>query len=75
MADDPIEGDLRVVMNDVGKLISDAINNHADKPMGFMLMTFDIGTGGRTSYISNVEREGVIEAMKEFLERQDGNTG
>lgn len=75
MPDDPIEEGLRVVMNDVAHLISAAIDKHADRPMGFMLLTFDFGEGGRTSYISNAEREDVIKAMQEWIGRQDGDTG
>lgn len=75
MADDPIPEDLRDVMKGIGTLISDAIERHADRPMGFVLLTFDFGEGGRTSYISNVVREDVIEAMKKFIERQDGDSG
>ncbi len=75
MPDDPIPPDLTGVMNDVAKLISRAIDKHADRPMGFVLLTFDFGEGGTTSYISNCEREGVIKAMQEFIGRQDGNSG
>ena len=75
MPDDPIPEDLRGVMNDVAHLIAGAIDRHADRPMGFALLTFDIGESGTTSYISNVEREGVIKAMQEFIGRHDGDSG
>jgi len=72
MPDDSIPEDLHGVMNNIAKMISGAIDKYADRPMGFALLTFDFGEGGRTSYISNVERESVIEALKEFIATQDG---
>lgn len=68
--DDPIPEDLRLVLNDIAGILNAAISEHAKRPMGFMLMTFDIGEKGTTSYISNVERDGVIKALEEFIGRQ-----
>jgi hypothetical protein len=38
--------------------------------MGFILLAFDIGDSGTTSYISNCEREDCIKIMEEFVEKQ-----
>lgn len=71
MPDDPIPEDIREVMNSIGRMIDSAIKQHADRPMGFMLMVFDFGEGGTTSYLSNVERESMITALNEFIQRQE----
>ena len=66
--DDPIPEDLRKLMNEIGVILEAAINKH--KPgQGFMLMIFDMGEGGTLSYISNAERDGVLDTLEEFLER------
>ena len=40
---------------------------------GFMLFIFSFGDGGATFYISNAQREDMIEAMKEWIERNEAN--
>lgn len=40
--------------------------------LGVTLFVFDIGQGGGMSYISNAQREGMVAAIDEFLERQRG---
>lgn len=76
MADNPIPEDIREVMQGIGRTLDDIINEQADRPMCFMLMVFDIGEGGTTSYISNGQREGIVKAMQEFIEKQDdGESG
>lgn len=71
MPDDPIPDDIFNVMQGLGRTLGEIINEKADHPMCFVLMVFDIGEGGRTSYISNGRREDIIEALKEFIARQD----
>ena len=41
---------------------------------GFMLFLFSFGEGGVNFYISNAQREDMIEAMKEWIERQEGES-
>ena len=67
--DDPIPENIRGVMNDIGHVLQDAINEHADRPMGFLLLVFDFGEGGTTSYISNAQRDDAMALLREFLER------
>lgn len=69
MSDAPIPDDIRGVMNGIGHMIDEAIEDHADRKMGFMLMVFDYGTGGRMSYISNSKREDILKALQEFIEK------
>jgi hypothetical protein len=68
--DDPIPEDLRQVMNELGRTLDEVIGKHADNPSCFMLMVFDIGEKGTTSYISNAQREDVIKLMQEFIDKQ-----
>lgn len=76
MPDDPIPDDIRGVMNGIGHLIDEAIGEHADRKMGFMLMVFDFGEGSRMSYISNAERGDILKALQEFIEKHpDADAG
>jgi len=70
MPDAPIPEDLRETMNDIGRTLDKTINAFVDRPMGFILLAFDIGDAGTTSYISNCDREDCVKLMKEFVEKQ-----
>ena len=37
---------------------------------GFALLIFSFGDGGSTFYISNAQRDDMVKAMHEFMERQ-----
>lgn len=67
MPDDPIPEDLLGVMNEIARILDGAITGQAGRSMGFMLMVFDFGEGGRMSYISNAQREDIILALEEFI--------
>lgn len=67
MPDDPIPEDLVGVMQEIGRILDGAIKGKAGRSMGFMLMVFDFGEGGRMSYISNAQREDIILALEEFI--------
>ena len=56
-----IEGHLR----QIGKTIA----RELPPGWGFTLLLFSFGEGGSTFYISNAQRADMIEAMKEFIER------
>ena len=71
--DDPIPPELRATMNDVGHLLQGVFDKQTERRMGFMLMVFDLGHGGTTSYISNCERGDVVNLLAEFVEKQDAN--
>lgn len=43
------------------------------KRMGFFLSVFEFGGPGVADYISNGEREDIIEAMKETVKRFEAN--
>lgn len=41
---------------------------------GLLIMAFDFGDTGHMSYISNAQREGMIEALREQLQRLEMGT-
>lgn len=65
----PIPGDIKEIMQAIGHTINEMINEEADRPMCFLLMVFDVGEGGVTSYLSNANREDVLTMLDEFLEK------
>jgi len=60
---EPIE----MIMNDIGHIIAKAL----PKEYGFNLLIFNFGKGGATFYISNAQRADMLEAMKEFISKQE----
>lgn len=57
-------------MQDIGRLIAGAL------PDGvvFTLITYTVGEGGYSAYVSNGQRENMIEALEETLTRLKANT-
>lgn len=43
-----------------------------NKRIGFAVLAFDFGTGGNLGWISNANRTTMIEALKEFIEKNGG---
>jgi hypothetical protein len=67
--DDPIQSH-HEVMKEIGHLIDGAIEAAGQKgKVGFALMLFDFGSGGYLSYLSNAERDTILQAMREFIDR------
>ena len=62
---DEIEGNLKVVMQRVAEAIEKALE---EDNMGFALLVFDFGPGGRMNFISNANRRDMVKAMKELIE-------
>ena len=48
--------------------IDQALTKVAGQPMGFCLVVFNAEQASRTNYVSNCERNAVMEAMKELIE-------
>lgn len=77
---DPIQPELRQMMNDVAAGLDDIFNGRElpglprTKKVGFCLFTFNFGQidGGRVNYISNADRADMIAAVKEWLARAEG---
>lgn len=63
----PIQDEYRKDMNALAHFLSDHL-----KPAGFALFVFDMDAPGRMNYISNASREHMVEAMREFIARNDG---
>lgn len=60
------------VMQDLAKLIASKLG----KKYGFFLMVYEHNSNsGRSNYVSNSNREDVIKAMKEFIEKTEGLYG
>jgi hypothetical protein len=56
----------------VGALIGSVLDDHAEANpesprVGFCLMMFTFGEGGWATYLSNAEREDMVEAIRELL--------
>ena len=65
---DPIEPKLAALMNHLGSILDDALEECNDgKRMGFALFVFDFGKGGRMNYISNANRGDVVAALREAI--------
>lgn len=73
LRDDPIPPELRATMNDIGQVLQEVFDKQTERQMGFMLMVFDLGHGGTTSYISNCDRSDVVTLLAEFVEKQDAD--
>jgi hypothetical protein len=55
-----LEGECRV-------LAKEAVIPHLRPGIGFALLLFDFGDGGGMAYMSNAEREDMIQAVEELL--------
>ncbi|HLO11045.1 MAG TPA: hypothetical protein VK190_02190 [Pseudoneobacillus sp.] len=52
------------------------IQNQIGKKYGFCVLVYENNTDkGRMNYVSNSQREAVVKAMKEFIEKTEGNWG
>lgn len=51
--------------------IADYIKGMVPAGMGFTLLLFDFGPDGNMFYLSSAERETMVEAMKEFISKQE----
>ena len=56
----------------IGKALVDEMNDvNTGPPIGFMLMLYDFGPAGFTSYISNGQRADVIKLLREQADRME----
>lgn len=55
--------------------IAEKISHEIPDSYGFTLLIFNFGPGGSMFYISNAERDSMVEAMKEFIHRQEEKHG
>lgn len=52
-----------------GRRLADVISEALHAGTGFALLIFDFGEGGNLSYISNAQREDMLRAMREFIDK------
>ena len=77
LGDGPIEEALHDQMNHVADALDRLFNGElrgADRPVGFVLLTFPFGNkGGRCNFISNgAAREDIVVLFKEMIARFEG---
>jgi len=71
----PIEPNLKKLMNDIGNLLGGALasaTKDTGLKYGFCLFMFQFGEGGFTNYISNANREDMLATLKEFIANAEG---
>jgi len=76
LGDGPIEARHHRMMNTLAMTLDELFNGEAtgdDRETGFILMVFPFGNNeGRSNYISNADRAGVVTMLKEQLARFEG---
>lgn len=70
----PIQPELRQIMNDIGRVIAQAMKETVGPDYGFALLMFGLAGDekGRMNYLCNCNREDMLAAMKEFIARAEG---
>lgn len=74
MTDDPVSPEYKEELNWIAALLDEFFNREREpgepKKIGFCLMIFEMDAPGpRVNYISNAQRPAMIEALKQFIER------
>ena len=57
------------MLKEIGTLLKQA----CPPGFGFQLLVFSFGSGGSMFYCSNAERDGMIAAMREFIQKFEAN--
>ena len=68
-----MEYNIEVFIESMAQFLDESLKKRSPVPMGFFLSIFEIGKGSENKYASNVEREGMIRALREIadtLEKQ-----
>lgn len=70
----PIQPELRAIMNDIGRVIAQAMKETAGPGYGFALLMFGLAGDekGRMNYLCNCDRGDMLAAMKKFIARAEG---
>jgi hypothetical protein len=76
LGDAPVEEEYHAKMVAVVQTLDELFNGKIggpDRKVGFVLMVFPFGEGGRTNYMSNgVDRKDIVTLMKEMVARFEG---
>ena len=62
---------LKSKMQDIARKVQEEL----PEDFGFVLLTYRHNSKGELIYVSNSNREDVVEAMKEFIEKTKNNYG
>jgi hypothetical protein len=67
--EEPVEAHLARELNALGHVTKEWIEESFGKDkIGFVILMFQFGEGGRMNYLSNARREDIIKALEELLE-------
>lgn len=55
--------------------IAKKVNNELPKGFGFIVLSFAFNNPGQMMYVSNANREDIVQAMKEWIEKTENNYG
>ncbi|HEX3525130.1 MAG TPA: hypothetical protein VHT52_23955 [Stellaceae bacterium] len=76
LGDAPIEAEYREQMEQVARGLDKIFNGDKrghDRKVGFVLLVFPFGEGGRCNYISNgADRRDIVTMLKEQIKRFEG---
>jgi hypothetical protein len=75
IGDAPIEKQYANAMRSLARVLDETFNHGLKgeaRKVGFCLMIFKFGEGGRANYISNANRDDVVALLKEQLARFEG---
>lgn len=73
-SEQPIEEKYREQMRELAVVLDKYFNPKGGKEIGFSLLVFAFGgePGNRTNYISNANRKDMLDTMREFIARAEG---
>jgi hypothetical protein len=67
--------ELELITRIIGDQIVAEMNDaNSGPPVGFMLMLFDFGPNGFSSYISNARRADMVKLLREQADRMEAGT-
>lgn len=67
--------ELELITRMIGDQIVAEMNDaNSGPPVGFMLMLFDFGPNGFSSYISNARRADMVKLLREQADRMEAGT-
>lgn len=55
--------------------IAKKVNDELPTGFGFVVLSFVFGNPGQMMYVSNANREDIVQAMKEWIEKTENNYG
>lgn len=64
-----------LILKEKMKNIARKVDEDLPQGFGFIVLAFRFNAEGEMIYVSNANREGVVQAMKEFIEKTENNYG